>query len=60
MDLTIEKLGRENVDKKLKEYEKIMDIGAQAAQKLKGQNYGCVIQGESRNFDTDKLCSFYF
>ena len=27
LDLTIEKLGRDNVDKKLQEYKKLLDIG---------------------------------
>jgi len=45
LDMTIDLLGRENFERKLGEYQKLLQIGTDAARKLRGEDFGCGIQG---------------
>lgn len=44
LDMTIEKLGRENVERKLEQYLKLLDIGTGTAQNILNKN-GCGVPG---------------
>lgn len=45
LDLTIERLGAENVQRKLTQFNKLLNIGTMTARKILGQHFGCGILG---------------